>query len=93
MKLQSVPGTTRKRRVVSETGSSIVEYALAIALIAIVSIRGLTLVGKETKREFNCIAIELERPGVRDHVSAKLSADPDSLTNLEKRYVAACDLS
>ncbi len=47
----------------NEIGASLVEYALLLALIASVAIGAITLVGRETKREFNCVAIEFQHPG------------------------------
>ena len=56
----------------SELGASLVEYALLLALIAVVAIGGITLVGRETKREFGCVAIEFNHPGARQFLVEKI---------------------
>jgi Flp pilus assembly pilin Flp len=84
--------TAARRFQPSEAGASLVEYALLLSLIAVISIGALTLVGRERKREFNCVAVELNHPGVREQVAIKISNDAGSLTPLEKRYATACDL-
>lgn len=75
----------------NEIGASLVEYALLLALIASVAIGAITLVGRETKREFNCIAIELEHPGLRQVVVEKVDDDGnDSLSAKQSRFAEAC---
>jgi Flp pilus assembly pilin Flp len=86
-----------KRWRLGEVGARLVEYAILLALTAVVSIGAITLVGRETKRDFQCVAIELDNPGVRGAISLKLAEEDDddaweALTPLKKRYVDACDL-
>ena len=42
-----------RTRIKNETGASLVEYALLLALIAVVCIAAITLIGREAKSSFD----------------------------------------
>jgi pilus assembly protein Flp/PilA len=46
-------------RAASERGASLVEYALLVALIAVVCIAAVTALGKKAKSNFNSIATSI----------------------------------
>jgi len=46
-------------RATSERGASLVEYALLVALIAVVCIAAVTTLGKKVKSNFNSIATSI----------------------------------
>ena len=73
-----------------DRGASLVEYALLLALIAVVSMGAITLTGREAKREFACVAVELEHPGLRQVVAEKVENDTAVLTQRQQRFVDAC---
>jgi Flp pilus assembly pilin Flp len=72
-----------------EGGASIVEYALVLALIAVISISAITLVGRETKREFGCVALEFNHPGARDFLVERVD-NGAHLTPVQARIANAC---
>jgi pilus assembly protein Flp/PilA len=43
----------------SELGASLVEYALLVALIAVVCILAITFLGKEAEKQFNSVGSEI----------------------------------
>lgn len=68
------------------------EYALLLALIAVVAIGGITLVGREAEREFDCVALELDSPGISQVVDAKKHHEDHwhDLSATEEEYARAC---
>ena len=46
-----------KRSWLNETGASLVEYAILLVLIAVVSIGAITLVGQEAEATFDCVGL------------------------------------
>lgn len=52
MKCQGTEKTIRSRRLRNDTGASLVEYALLVALIAIVCVAAVTFFGGETSQTF-----------------------------------------
>ncbi len=78
------------RPLARETGASLVEYAMAVALIAVVSISAITLVGENAAEEYDCIALELNEPDIRVKVLEKLRNDVHGFTVVEEKYAAGC---
>ena len=77
-------------RWVSEQGASLVEYALAIALIAVVSIAAITLVGEQTSDEFDCLALEFDQPDIRQRVLQKHRVGIDIVAETEVKFRDRC---
>ncbi len=76
-----------------ELGASLVEYSLLLALIAVVAIGAITLVGRETKRDFDCVALELDHPGIRERIIHRIDVDDHwevHLSIYDVRYTTAC---
>ncbi len=73
-----------------ERGASLVEYALLLALIAVVAIGGITLVGQKAEAEFDCVAIELGDPQVGRKVLHKIRNDVPGFTVVEAKFSANC---
>lgn len=76
----------------SELGASLVEYALLLALIGTVAIGAITLVGREAEREFDCVALELDNPGISQLVDEKKHKEDHwhDLSATEEAYATAC---
>ena len=51
-----------RTRIKNETGASLVEYALLLALIAVVCIAAITLIGKKANSSFSSTGSALEAP-------------------------------
>ena len=79
-----------KRSLPGETGASLVEYAILLALIAVVSIGSITLVGQEAEATFDCVGIELAESEIRHVVLEKLKASSKALTVIETRFADNC---
>jgi Flp pilus assembly pilin Flp len=77
------------RFLLGERGASLVEYALLVALIAVVSIGSLTLVGEKTLHDYECVTIEIEHPGIRQSVIDKMKNNV-ALNNLETKVSEIC---
>ena len=75
----------------SERGASLVEYAVLMALIAVVTIGAVTLVGREAEKKYDCVALELGNPGISQLVDEKAHNDHwHALSPGEEDYAAAC---
>ena len=75
----------------SELGASLVEYALLVTLIAAVGIGAITVVGRETEQNYDCVALELGNAGISRLVEAKAHGDHwHALSPGEEDYAAAC---
>ena len=77
-------------RLNNEKGASLVEYAILLTLIAVVSIGSITLVGQEVDETFDCVGIELGEPAIRHTVLEKLKASTTALNVIEARFAASC---
>ena len=66
------------------------EYALLLALIAVVSVAGITVVGEKASEELDCVAIEFEDPEVRPKVLEKLRDDVPGFSVVEAKYRDNC---
>lgn len=51
-----------RTRIKNETGASLVEYALLLALIAVVCIAAITLIGRKANSSFNSTGSALTTP-------------------------------
>jgi len=83
-------GAPSRRSSIGETGASLVEYALLLALIAVVSIGGITLVGRNAEATFDCVGIELGEPEIRHTVIRKQKAGLQALTVIEAKFAMDC---
>ena len=79
----------RLSKLLHEAGAGIVEYALAVGLIAVVSIGAIALVGERTLTEYECVSTEIEQPGLRKAVTDKITNNI-ALENHEKRFADSC---
>jgi Flp pilus assembly pilin Flp len=79
-----------RRSIIGETGASLVEYALLLALIAVVSIGGITLVGRNAESTLDCVGIELGEPEIRHTVIWKQKAGLQALTVIEAKFAVDC---
>ena len=73
-----------------ETGASLVEYTLLLALIAVVSIGAITLVGEKAEETLDCVAIELDEPEIRRRILIKQTANDQALNIIEARFSVDC---
>ena len=81
----------RIRSLKSEIGASLVEYAILIALIASVAIGAVTLVGRDVKGEFDCVALEFDNARTRALIDEKAHNDHwHALSPGEEAYARAC---
>ena len=58
----------------NESGQGMVEYALIIALIAVVAIAGLTLLGPAIKDKFDTVTDEITNAGAASSAPGRLFA-------------------
>jgi pilus assembly protein Flp/PilA len=79
-----------ERSMLGETGASLVEYALLLALIAVISIGAITLVGQNAEATFDCVGIELGDPEIRHTVIEKQKAGSQALSVIEEKFAADC---
>ncbi len=74
----------------NDKGASLVEYAVLLALIAVVSIGAITVVGQEAEATFDCFSIELGEPEIRHTVLEKQKAGLQALTVIEAKFAGDC---
>lgn len=72
-----------------ERGAGLVEYALVVALIAVVAIGSIALVGERTLTEYECASQEIDTPGIRRVVQDKIKNDA-VLLKFEKKFATDC---
>jgi len=77
-------------RWLTERGASLVEYALALALIAVVSIGAISLVGDKTSEQLDCVALELGQPEIRKKVLEKIALGIPGFTKHEAKFRDSC---
>jgi pilus assembly protein Flp/PilA len=59
VQIQFIAGWARARFGESDRGASLVEYALLVALIAVVCIGAITLLGGNASKKFNSVATSI----------------------------------
>lgn len=68
-----------------EAGASLVEYAILVALIAVVSIVAVTSVGEGVSDSLSCSSVEIANPGIRQVVAEKIN-NGETLDSLEAKF-------
>ena len=82
--------TAIQRRLNDEKGASLVEYALMVVLIAVISISAITVVGQEAEATFDCVGIEFSDRQIRHTVLEKQKASLQALTVIEAKFANNC---
>ncbi len=78
-----------RRLLQTQVGAGIVEYALAVGLIAVVSVGAISVVGENTLTEYDCIGSELADTQFRKKVNDKIK-NQIALDAREKKFVDSC---
>ena len=73
-----------------ERGASLVEYAIVLALIAVVSIGAISLVGDKTSDQLDCVALQFDEPEIRKKVLEKIAAGVPGFTKHEAKFRDNC---
>lgn len=72
-----------------QVGASLVEYALLVALIAVVSLAAVAVTGQRLLDSYDCSATEFQNPGIRQAIEDKIK-NGDTLDKLEERFATNC---
>ena len=78
-----------RRLLRTQIGAGLVEYALAVGLIAIVSIGAVAVVGENAVEQYDCVGNELSDIDVRRRVNEKIRNDV-ALDAIEKSFADTC---
>ena len=77
-----------RRLLQTQVGAGLVEYALAVGLIAVVSVGAISVVGENTLTEYDCLGSELDtqfRKKVNEKIKNQIALDAR-----EKKFVDSC---
>ena len=73
----------------TQVGAGIVEYALAVGLIAVVAVSAVAVVGDNAAALYDCVGSELSDIDVRRRVNEKIT-NSVALDAIEKRFADGC---
>ena len=73
----------------TQVGAGIVEYALAVGLIAVVAVSAVAVVGDNAAAQYDCVGSELSDIDVRRRVNEKIT-NSVALDAIEKRFADGC---